>query len=84
MNDIKWTPKALKQAMKIDRQAQPKLRAAVKTLADWPDCKNVKKLVGRDGYRLRVGRYRVLFKIVEGNPIIVKIMEVKKRDERTY
>jgi len=35
------------------------------------------------GYRMRVGRYRVLFdyaKVIK----IIKIQEVKKRDERTY
>jgi mRNA-degrading endonuclease RelE of RelBE toxin-antitoxin system len=37
----------------------------------------------RYGYRLRVGRYRVLFDHVDVIRII-KIQEVKKRDERTY
>lgn len=84
MASIEWKPKALKQAMKIDRQMQPKLHKAVSKLADWPDCKNVKALVGRDDYRLRVGRYRVIFQVIDGNPIVIKIEEVKKRDERTY
>lgn len=35
------------------------------------------------GYRLRVGNYRVLFKVLE-TVEVVKIEEVKKRDERTY
>ncbi len=34
-------------------------------------------------YRLRVGRYRVLFNY-DGEIKIVAIMEVKKRDEQTY
>lgn len=34
-------------------------------------------------YRLRVGRYRVLFNCEEEIKII-RIEEVKKRDERTY
>lgn len=35
------------------------------------------------GYRLRVGRYRVLFNW-DGAIHIVDIEEVKKRDEQTY
>ena len=37
----------------------------------------------RYSYRMRVGRYRVLFDHVDDIRII-KIQEVKKRDERTY
>ena len=35
------------------------------------------------GYRLRVGRYRVLFDLDEGVRVIT-IQEVRKRDEQTY
>jgi mRNA interferase RelE/StbE len=49
-----------------------------------PDCKGVKVLVNyKQSYRLRVGRYRVLFNY-DGDVRIVEIQEVKKRDERTY
>jgi len=47
-------------------------------------CQNIKVLKNHAyGYRLRVGRYQVLFdwqEIVK----IVEIQEVKKRDEHTY
>lgn len=45
------------------------------------------------GYRLRVGNYRVLFDVIDGQPRIdvidgqpriIRIEEVRKRDERTY
>jgi len=45
---------------------------------------DVKELRGHEyGYRLRVGRYRVLFDFDNGIRVIA-IQEVKKRDERTY
>lgn len=57
---------------------------AVEGLANWPDCRNVKPLANHEyGYRLRVGRYRVLFDVRDGIRII-EIREVRKRDERTY
>lgn len=84
MNDIEWTKKAVKQLKKISRDDQSKVLIAVDDLAEWPDCRNIKNLVNREGYRLRVGRYRVLFTVVDGFTIVIKIEEVKKRDERTY
>ena len=50
----------------------------------FPDLSNVKSLVNRPEYRLRVGRYRVIFTVSEGGAVIEYIEEVKKRDERTY
>ncbi len=84
MNDIEWTKKATKQLRKINKQDQSTVVEAVEELEKWPDCNNVKNLVNRIGYRLRVGRYRVIFIVVAGSPIIIKIKEVRKRDERTY
>lgn len=49
-----------------------------------PNVQHVKSLTRHaHGYRLRVGRYRVLFDW-EDSINIVHIEEVKKRDERTY
>ena len=49
-----------------------------------PNVQNVKALTRHQfGYRLRVGRYRVLFDW-EGTVRIVNIEEVSKRDEHTY
>ena len=60
--------------------------AEVQQLAHWPECTgDIKRLQGRDGYRLRIGDHRVIFEIDQsGNPIIVTIMQVEKRNERTY
>ena len=84
MNTIKWHTKALKQLRKIERQDNATIRSAVNALTGMPDCHGVKALINhRCGYRLRVGRYRVLFDF-DGEVSIVEIQEVKKRDERTY
>ena len=83
MFTVEWTRKSLKQLKRIERQRQKQIVVAVRDLKNWPDCKNVKALRGQDGYRLRVGRYRVFFE-VENILKIVTIEEVKKRDDRTY
>ncbi len=84
MTRIEWTRKALKQAAALDKTKLPNIMRAVESLVNWPDCRNVKALTGRDGYRLRVGRYRVLFTVHEGAVRIILVEEVKKRDDRTY
>lgn len=63
---------------------QGNIADAVEALRDWPKVEQVKALKGKPGYRLRVGRYRVLFTIHAGIPLIVRIEEVKKRDDHTY
>lgn len=84
MNKINWTRKAVKQLGKLNKADQPKIYEAVDTLAHMPNVQNVKSLTNHQfGYRLRVGRYRVLFDW-DGTVKIVNIEEVSKRDEHTY
>ena len=84
MNTIKWANKALKQLRKLERDDHIAIRQAVNTLVDMPHCQGVKTLNNHHyGYRLRVGRFRILFDY-DGEIHIVAIQEVKKRDERTY
>jgi mRNA-degrading endonuclease RelE of RelBE toxin-antitoxin system len=79
---IEWTGKAFKQLKRIPEPQR--VYQAVQDLKLWPDCRNTKKLKDRDEYRLRVGNYRVIFTVIGRTPRIIRIEEVKKRDERTY
>jgi mRNA interferase RelE/StbE len=84
MYKIIWTLKALKQLKKIDIIQQKKIVQGARQLMDWPECRNIKALENHKyDYRLRIGRYRVFFKI-EAELRITRIEEVKKRDGRTY
>jgi mRNA interferase RelE/StbE len=85
VNSIDWQPKALRQLRKIDARAGKQIRDAVSTeLVELAQARNVKALTGHEyGYRLRVGNYRVFFEF-DGAVRIVRIEEVRKRDERTY
>ena len=82
MKTIRWHKRAKKQLRQIrNAKIENKIYDAVQELRLFPRCKNIKKLVNRDDYRMRVGRYRVIFKI---DLKIVSIEEVKKRNDRTY
>ena len=86
INSILWKPKAVKQLLKLDRQAQVQIRDDVGVkLATFPFGSSVKALTNHVyGYRLRVGTYRVLFDFEGDTACVVSIEEVKKRNERTY
>ena len=86
MNEIIWTRIAKKQMAKLPLEIRGDIASAIKTMVDeWPFSRNVKSLTSRDDYRLRVGRYRVLFIVLpDGEIRIFQINEVKKRDDRTY
>ena len=87
MHAIEWSAKAVRQLRKVaDRRRRQTIYAEVQQLASWPDCPgDIKRLQGRDDYRLRIGDQRVIFEIDQsGTPIIVTIMQVEKRNERTY
>lgn len=85
MNSISWTPRAAKQLRKLPPRAQTAIRDDVyDKLSAFPQCSGVKALTNHtNGFRLRVGSYRVFFEF-DGMIKLVRIEEVKKRDERTY
>jgi mRNA interferase RelE/StbE len=87
MNTIEWTTKALRQLTKVgDRNKRVGIYDRVQVLASWPQCDaDIKKLIGRDDYRLRMGDYRIVFRIDQSSsPPIITIVQVEKRNERTY
>jgi len=84
MYAIEWNKKAYKQLEKTDNKHQQKIVVEVRKLSGWPNCKNVKTLKNHHyDHRLRVGNYRIFFD-VENKVKIIRIEEVKKRDERIY
>jgi mRNA-degrading endonuclease RelE of RelBE toxin-antitoxin system len=81
---IIWKTKALKQAKELPADVRAKVSKAVGQLENRKNWNQVKQLTNHQyDYRLRVGRYRVLFNCGEEIKV-VRIEEVKKRDERTY
>jgi len=74
------------QVKKIPTGFRKPITDATRLLVNFPDCRNVKKLVNhRYGFRIRVGRYRVFFDYDDDGAIkIISIQEVRKRDDRTY
>lgn len=84
MERVEWSGRARKQLKRIPRPYQSVILEATRELVRFPDTPNVKRLINHHyQYRLRIGRYRVFFDIHE-EIRIVRIQEVRKRDDRTY
>jgi mRNA interferase RelE/StbE len=86
MKMIQWNNKARKQMKKVPKNFQEAIFQSVDQLTDLPNCTglDIKALKNHKyDYRMRVGRYRVLFDAEEQVQIIAR-QEVKKRDNRTY
>ena len=85
MNTIEWKNRARKQWKRLPRTYQKLILDAVDTLEEpvsvWKNVLNLKNHAYQ--YRMRVGRYRILFDF-DGSVQVVEIQEVRKRDERTY
>ena len=64
---MSWTVEVQRPAEKelanLPHQAQERIAEALRALEKNPFPRGVKKLKARDGYRIRVGDYRVVFRV---------------------
>jgi mRNA interferase RelE/StbE len=63
MYQVIITPSAKRQLEKLDRTIRTRLIAHIEALAEQPRPPGVKKLTDQDGYRIRVGEYRIIYTI---------------------
>lgn len=57
-----------------------RVRDAIRELGETPRPVGCKKLVGRDGWRIRVGRYRVVYE-VQDRALVVLVLDVGDRKD---
>ena len=75
---IELSPKAAKYLSRLDKPTKGRLIAALEKLTQEPPEGDIKSLVGKDGFRLRVGQYRVLFDIMDN---IIVVHEIGPRGQ---
>ncbi len=76
---IEFGTKALKFLSKLDRDGKERVFKRIKELGNDPFPSDVKKIKGeRDVYRIRIGAFRVLYKIISKNDTIL-VFRVDKR-----
>ena len=86
--EVDVTKRAIRQLTRIPEEHRKRIFTAIRALEDSETWGDVKKLVNHDyDYRLRVGRYRVLFNMTDDDSLeiqVIRVEEVKKRDNQTY
>ncbi len=70
---------AIKDLKKIDKSQRGKIKEAVKSLQNFPNLSQLKRLVNYNPkYRLRVGDYRILFDVEDDFIIVARILHRKE------
>jgi mRNA interferase RelE/StbE len=74
---------AQKQMLSLLRQAQVEIAGAIDSLTNAPRPSGCKKLRGTNLWRLRVGRYRLVY-CIDDEARLVIVVKVAPRREDTY
>jgi mRNA interferase RelE/StbE len=72
--------RAQKQLAGIPQPNRDRIITAVHSLADDPRPSGVKKLSGRDAWRIRVGDYRIIYEIDDGVLVVLVVSIGHRRD----
>ena len=82
MYQIVFTKEAAKSLQKMPRNTAKLIREKLEAITSNPyaDHPNAKKLQDRDGYRLRVGDWRVIYEI-QNDHLVILVLKVVPRGE---
>ncbi|WP_262897994.1 type II toxin-antitoxin system RelE family toxin [Algoriphagus oliviformis] len=72
--------RAAKELDKLSDSTAKPILSAIAGLSNEPRPRGCEKLKGRDGYRIRVGSYRVIYDIFDGELIVDVITLGHRRD----
>jgi mRNA interferase RelE/StbE len=72
--------RAQRTLSRISRQDRERIADAIRRLADAPRPPGVKKLSGREAWRIRVGHYRILYEIHDER-LVILVVDIGHRRE---
>jgi mRNA interferase RelE/StbE len=71
---------AQKQLTRLPAEHQERILVAVAALADAPRPEGCSKLTGRDGWRIRVGDYRIIYEICDARCVVIVVVVGHRKD----
>ncbi len=77
---IELRPAAVKALRKIEAQDRGRVQGAIALLGEDPRPPGAKALQGRDGLRVRVGNYRIIYSIYDDVLLIVVVTVGHRKD----
>lgn len=72
--------RAQKELSDLPQEAYDRVRDAIRGLVAEPRPNGSKKLAGRNGWRIRVGSYRVIYEIDDSNHSVIILQIGHRRD----
>jgi mRNA interferase RelE/StbE len=75
--------RAQKESAKISHNLRVDIDKAILDLSSNPRPRNAKKLTDKEGYRIRIGDYRILYTIDDKAKVVI-IYRIKIRGKSTY
>lgn len=70
---IELRPAAIRTLRSVHPRDRGRIQGAIRLLAEDPRPPGARKLQGRDGYRVRVGGYRILYTIQDAVLLVVVV-----------
>ena len=80
MYQLRIEKAVLKTLAKINEPYYSKIKLAILSLSENPRPAGYKKLKGRDGYRIRVNNYRIIYEVFD-NILQVDVIDMGHRKE---
>jgi mRNA interferase RelE/StbE len=77
---IELRPAAVKALRKIDDQDRGRIQGAIALLGEDPRPPGAKALQGRDGLRVRVGNYRIVYSVHDDVLLVVVVTLGHRKD----
>lgn len=77
---INFSRQAFKELEKIPDPFYLNIKQAIINLSENPRPNGLKKLEGRDGYRIRVGNYRIIYNIFD-KEVVIDIISIGHRKD---
>lgn len=78
--ELRIERRAQKQLAKIAQPDRDRIISAVRSLAEQPRPVEVKKLTGREAWRIRVGHYRILYEIHD-QALVIFVIKISYRKD---
>ena len=78
--DVRLHPQAARAFRRLQHTVRDRVAAAIDALADDPRPPGTTKLAGRDDYRIRVGDYRIVYAVDDGNHLVLIARIAHRRD----
>jgi mRNA interferase RelE/StbE len=75
---LNFSKRAFKELAKINEPFYTNIKIAITNLTEKPRPQGYRKLKGRDGYRIRVGDYRIIYDIFDSE-LVVDIIHLGHR-----